>query len=516
MMQTDIAIIGGSLGGVQAAVSACAAGKRVFLCEETRWVGGQLTSQAVPPDEHRWIERQGGTRRYLQYRRDVRAYYRALPDASPEMKGLDAFCPGNSWVSRVAHEPSVAEKLLRAQLQPYLDSGLLTLWYETVAVAADVRDDKIISVTVRRADGATEQVAAAYFLDATDTGELLPLVGARYRVGAESRAETGEPHAPGHADAEDMQPITHVAALMLAPDAPPIAKPELYDFFASQVMPGFGHKLLSWYAPDGKSGKPVRWTMFDHEQARQPLGLWRYRQVVYPPYYTDRPNPVMLLNWPQNDYALGNVIDSPDAAHHLEMAREMTRCCIYWLRHEAERIDGGKGYPVALVPEIMGTADGLAMAPYIRESRRIVAKGRVVEQDLSTACVEHLPHVADSVGVGSYAIDLHCTTKTHATMFAEAWPFELPLSAMIPERIVNLIPACKNIGTTHLTNGCFRLHPVEWNIGEVAGALAAFCLDRGLTPAQAHADALTDFQNTIEQNGVQIHWRLNDQLEEEA
>ncbi|MGG2474547.1 FAD-dependent oxidoreductase, partial [Rhizobium sp. BR5] len=34
----------------------------------------------------------------------------------------------------------------------------------------------------------------------------------------------------------------------------------------------------------------------------------------------------------------------------------------------------------------------------------------------------------------------------------------------------------KNIGTTHITNGCYRLHPVEWNIGEVAGMLAAYCL----------------------------------------
>ena len=35
--------------------------------------------------------------------------------------------------------------------------------------------------------------------------------------------------------------------------------------------------------------------------------------------------------------------------------------------------------------------------------------------------------------------------------------------------MTNLLPAGKNIGTTHITNGCYRLHPVEWNIGEVAG-----------------------------------------------
>ena len=41
-------------------------------------------------------------------------------------------------------------------------------------------------------------------------------------------------------------------------------------------------------------------------------------------------------------------------------------------------------------------------------------------------------------------------------------PFQIPLGALIPQRIENLLPACKNIGTTHITNGCYRLHPVEW------------------------------------------------------
>mgnify|MGYP002732329542 CR=1 FL=1 len=515
MMHMDIAIIGGSLGGLQAAISACEAGKRVYLCEETRWLGGQLTSQAVPPDEHRWIERQGGTRRYLRYRQAVRAYYRNLPNAAPGMRALNAFCPGDSWVSRVAHEPIVAHRLLMAEAQPYLDRGLLTIRYQTRAVAADVREDLIRSVTVLHGpSGVREEIVAAYFLDATDTGELLPLVGARYRVGAESRADTGEPHAPEAADPEDMQPITHVAALRLDENAPPLPKPERYDFFAAQTMPRFGHHLLSWNAPDGATGRVTRWTMFDGEPGDHDIGLWRYRQIVNPAYYTDRPHPVTLLNWPQNDYALGNVIDCADAAAHLEEAREMTRCCVYWLRHEAPRADGGKGYPIAYEPSVMGTEDGLAMAPYIRESRRIIAKGRVVEQDLAKACVEHLPHVPDSVGVGSYAIDLHCTTRTHATLFAEAWPFELPLSVMVPEKLRNLIPACKNVGTTHLTNGCFRLHPIEWNIGEVAGYLAAYCLDRELTPAQVLESSLTDFQRVIAEQGVQLHWRLNDQLEE--
>ena len=46
----DLVIAGGGLGGVAAALAACRSGLRVALTEETDWVGGQLTQQAVPPD----------------------------------------------------------------------------------------------------------------------------------------------------------------------------------------------------------------------------------------------------------------------------------------------------------------------------------------------------------------------------------------------------------------------------------------------------------------------------------
>lgn len=83
--------------------------------------------------------------------------------------------------------------------------------------------------------------------------------------------------------------------------------------------------------------------------------------------------------------------------------------------------------------------------------------------------------------------------------------FEIPLSAMVPVRLKNLIPACKNIGTTHLTNGCFREHPTEWNIGETAGHLAAYCIGKGIRPAQVLGD-VKPFQKLLEENGVQLHW----------
>ena len=61
-IRCDVAVIGGGTGGCAAALAALRAGMRVVMTEETDWIGGQLTSQAVPPDEHPWIESFGGTR----------------------------------------------------------------------------------------------------------------------------------------------------------------------------------------------------------------------------------------------------------------------------------------------------------------------------------------------------------------------------------------------------------------------------------------------------------------------
>src|SRR5436853_1268000 len=75
-LRCDVAIIGGGTGGFAAGLAAARNGLRVILTEETDWVGGQLTAQGVPPDEHPWIESFGATRTYRDFRERVRDYYR--------------------------------------------------------------------------------------------------------------------------------------------------------------------------------------------------------------------------------------------------------------------------------------------------------------------------------------------------------------------------------------------------------------------------------------------------------
>ncbi len=115
---------------------------------------------------------------------------------------------------------------------------------------------------------------------------------------------------------------------------------------------------------------------------------------------------------------------------------------------------------------------------------------------------------ADSVGVGSYRIDLHPTSGGDNYLDISSLPFEIPLGALLPRRVENLLPACKNLGVTHITNGCYRLHPVEWNIGEAAGALAAFCVVRKEPPRQIRKNGKLrgDFQKRLQDDGVELRW----------
>ena len=80
----------------------------------------------------------------------------------------------------------------------------------------------------------------------------------------------------------------------------------------------------------------------------------------------------------------------------------------------------------------------------------------------------------DSVGIGYYHIDLHPSSNGNNYFDFHSLPFEIPLGSLLPQRMTNLLPANKNIGTTHITNGCYRLHPVEWSIGEAVGCLIAY------------------------------------------
>ncbi|MBN2981696.1 FAD-dependent oxidoreductase [Cohnella algarum] len=512
----DIVIVGGGTGGCAAALAAAKAGRTVVMTEETAWIGGQLTSQAVPPDEHPWIESFGCTADYRKFRDGVRSYYRDHFPLTAEARSRGALNPGGGSVSRLCHEPRAAVAVLEQMLAPYENSGRLAILRRHVPVRAETHGDKIVSVDVRSLDsGDVTHLTGAYFLDATECGDLLPLAGAEYVTGAESREQTGEPHAvEGAPRPDDMQGFTYCFAMdYLEGENHVIDKPEMYGFWRDYKPDFWPDRLLSLTGVKPATMEPVRYSLFPGESGG--FSLFRYRQIADAGNYVGglyRGN-VSLVNWPQNDYWLGSVIDVPEEEKekHLRSAKQLSLSLLYWLQTEAPRPDGKQGYPgLRLRRDVVGTEDGLAMYPYIRESRRLRAEFTVLEQHVAADCRPdgRAAAFADSVGIGCYRIDLHPSTGGQPYIDISSLPFQIPFGALLPVRVDNLLAAGKNIGTTHITNGCYRLHPVEWNIGEAAALCAAYCLDRELSPRglRARPEELASFQRMLTGNGVELAW----------
>lgn len=519
--RTEILIVGGGLGGVAASLAALRLGKRVILTEETDWLGGQLTAQGVPPDEHPWIERTGCTKSYRKLRDGIRDYYRQYYPLKPEVSNNPIFNPGQGNVSFLCHELRVSEVVLNQMLVPYLSIGQLQVMLQNRPVAVEMDRDYVQAVTVENCMTREKtQLNADYVLDATELGDLLSLGEVEHVYGAESQGQTGEPHALiGAPDPLDQQAITVCFAIDYLPDLDfTIPKPEEYDFWRNYRPEFWADCLLSWTYTEPIGLSAIERPIFDGSTDRiDALDLWHYRRILYKQHYPIGcfPSDITLVNWPQNDYWLGPLIGvTPEtAAKNLEHARQLSLSLLYWMQTEAPRLEGGYGYRgLHLRGDVLGTPDGLAKSPYIRESRRIQSEFTVLEQHVAVAArglLKGAEVFPDSVGIGTYRIDLHPSTGGRNYIDIPSWPFQIPLGALLPVRVENLLPACKNLGVTHITNGCYREHPTEWNIGEAAGTLAAYCLTHKIIPRQVRHDQtrLHDFQHLLAETiGIQLAW----------
>jgi hypothetical protein len=193
----------------------------------------------------------------------------------------------------------------------------------------------------------------------------------------------------------------------------------------------------------------------------------------------------------------------------------------------------------------MGTAHGLSKYPYIREARRIIGRPSVGyeggfsinEIDISAKdywdpqyrnnlpasmyrdlwkAITHLESLAqptrspyqftkrtrstaypDALGVAHYAIDFHpCMTFSPPEAsgnkeregvrqaHGRSYPAQIPLRAMIPQKIDNLLVAGKSIAASNIAAAAYRVHSFEWSVGAAAGTTAAFALEKGIYPYQ--------------------------------
>ena len=459
-LSCDVLVVGGGLGGVAAAHEAAAAGHRTCLTEETDWLGGQLSAQGVPVDQLFTDTPHSYDRIFAL----VLDWYRARYPGAPQ----GTFVPGACFRFTCA-EPRAYADVIEHQLLALPD---LVIIKNARPVSAIVDSNTVRGVVFERPGAPLLAIHAAVTIDATETGDVLPLAGVPYRTGREPRADTGEPSAIDDAgDPECTQRLTYTFALERRPtyEDNRIARPPGYDP-AKYGGVGF-HVDLDAPLDPTCTGRCATW--------------WTWRRLLSPTYLPGASDITSVNFFGANDFATEqawcgpdgcNIIDKPEPEKQaiLDAARDHALGYLYFLQH-----DSSPAYPwLKLRPDIMGTTRGLSKTPYIRESRRLRALTTIREQDLEMT-------YGDSAGIGVYGTDLKSCAQPRvddSVPWGPARYVEIPLGALIPATTDGLLAGGKDLGTTHITNGVYRVHPNEYNVGLAAGALASVAIETGLSP----------------------------------
>ncbi|MEL6483268.1 MAG: FAD-dependent oxidoreductase, partial [Bacteroidota bacterium] len=189
--EVDVIIVGGGAGGTSAAIQAARMGVEIQLLEKTTWLGGMLTSAGVSAIDgnHQMPSGVWGA-----FRQKLYEHY----------GGPKAVATG--WVSHTLFEPSVGNAILQSMAQ----FSNLEITYE--AYYSKVTKEAGKWAVEYKKKGKTYTTRATVLIDGTETGELLPVVGADFRLGMDSKKDTDEKEAPENANTI-VQDLTYVAIL---------------------------------------------------------------------------------------------------------------------------------------------------------------------------------------------------------------------------------------------------------------------------------------------------------------
>lgn len=436
---TDVLVVGGGTSGVAAGIQAARSGVNAMIVEEGPWLGGMLTSAGVSAVDGNYNLRSGI---FGEFCDSLAVHY----------GGWDRLKTG--WVSNIMFEPSVGNRIFNSMTSA---ENRLDVRYGLGFEKAEKLPRGWKVYFRNPSDGKCMIVKTKILIDATELGDVAAACGAGYRVGMDSRYDTGEEIAPEKAN-DIVQDMTYVAILKdFGPDADmTIDCPEGYD--ADDFI---------------NSCKGPRSTGATYGRV-----LWTPQEMID---YGRLPGGKYMINWPidGNDY-YANVIEmSPQERQAVfEKAKNYTKCFIYYIQSEL-------GYKnLGIADDEFPTSDGFPLIPYHREARRIDGEVLFTMNHAAKPFEQTQPLYRTGIAVGDYSIDHHHFAHPDydnipKLNFGPIASFNVPLGALVPKGVDDLIVAEKSISVTNIMNGATRLQPVVMQIGQAAGVLAALAVSRG-------------------------------------
>lgn len=439
---TQLLIVGGGASGTTAAIQASRMGVKTLVIEETEWLGGMLTSAGVAAIDG---NHQMPSGLWGEFRQKLYDYY----------GGPKAVETG--WVSNTLFEPSVGNKKLKELAQ----NPNLTIWYKTEWKNIQRNGNRWTVETYVK--GKRSVVIADLIIDATELGDVMGFLKIPYRVGMDSRYDTGESFAPEKAN-NIIQDLTYVVVLKdFGKDADKtIAKPIGYD-------PKEFDCCCDVTDPSADAS---------HKRSINCNQMITYGKL---------PNNKYMINWPKcgNDIYL-NIIElsRKDREAALKEAKLHSLRFIYHLQTKL----GFKHLGIA--DDEFPTADKLPMIPYHREARRLDGMVTLTVNDIAMPYQQKTSLYRTGIAIGDYPIDHHHLKNAEAPQIdfinIKVPAYNIPLGALIPKNAEGIIVAEKSVSVTNIVAGASRLQPVVLTIGQAAGALAAIAIKNNQQPAQVN------------------------------
>ena len=444
IIETDVLVLGAGTGGTAAAIQSARQGAKTILVDPVIWPGGMLTSAGVSAIDGNHNLPAGI---WGEFRERIRNHY----------GGPQAVETG--WVSNTLFEPHIGANILlemmkaESNLSHYLGYDWKNIKNENGYWWVEIQDDSSKSY-----------VKTKIIIDGTDLGDVAAQCGGSFDIGMESSSYAGEDIAPS-ASNDIIQDLTYVVILkdygeqnsQLIPKSPE------YDPYV------FDCACLDF--------------CFNEEETK----------TVHPcstmMTYAKLPNEKYLINWPinGNDVYLNIInLNSEERIEALKKAKQKTFDFIYFIQNEL-------GYKnLGLADDEYPTEDLLPFLPYHREGRRIHGLVRFNLPHLATPYETNSPYYRTGVAVGDYPIDHHHYERDDAPEidFPAVPSFTIPLGALIPKNIKNLIVADKAISVSNIVNGSTRLQPVILQVGQAAGALAALSVKEEKSPSEVSVRSL--------------------------
>ncbi|WP_432709851.1 FAD-dependent oxidoreductase [Pedobacter sp.] len=433
----DLLIVGGGASGTTAGIQASRMGINTLIVEETAWLGGMLTSAGVSAIDG---NHQMPSGIWGEFREKIYKYY----------GGPKAVETG--WVSNTLFEPSVGNRLLKEMAV----HDQLKIWYNSSW--SDIKQtDNGWQVEVNY-NGKQHIVNCKVLIDATELGDVMAKVGAGYRIGMDSRKQTGEIYAPEEAN-DIIQDLTYVAVLKDYGNNAnkTIKKPAGYD-------PKVFEHSCDVQDPAAEDDTPI---------------IDCTKMITY----GKLPNGKYMINWPKhgNDIYL-NVIEmtAKERIEALKEAKLHTLRFVYYL----QTVMGYKN--LGLADDEFPTADKLPMIAYHRESRRLKAAAYLTLPYVSQPYNQDKSYYRTGIAVGDYTIDHHHLKNPNAPAIdfvkIKVPAYNVPLGSLVPQDTKGFIVAEKSIGVSNIVAGATRLQPVVLGIGQAAGALAAVAIKDNVDP----------------------------------